>query len=744
MTKQNKIKIPYSKFLPILLILATFFMSVGYAQMNSAELNVGGIVQSYLQDGVFISDVNYLSNVSADTTSSKINYYIGTMLDSKVVLGNSLNSSLTYKISIYNNSDVDYLFIGLLTDEDNNTLYSNDNIEIILDGIEEYETTIEPKQTINFTVTFKYIEGADILQNILSSKLNFRFQEVPILTLSNENEIYTLNDIYPGYTSQEYEFTVTNYEGEKINNVPMSYYFETTISSPLTVKIYDKDGNEVKDLINIEGDGQQKVTHTYTLKVIWDDSNPSDEIAYNSVEYANKQFYCNIALIYVPDSDKYLEYELVKTFDVDITTQPLYFNFESDLSIEAERSGSDLAIIVNNYNSSTEYNKFDINYEISITDNDKFTLSDDDGSSSSSVITKTLNGGETIDDSYNIKLIADINNLDVTENLTLNIDIKSPYVSQITHSLTLSLKSIKVTLNPNGGSVSTSSLTVYKGKTYGSLPTPTWTGHTFNGWYTSSEGGTKITNTTEVTTSNSTQTLYAQWTSNLLVDNVSTGDYVAYPVNYSNVASTSYDTYIPESTYVGWRVLDIKGSGDNRYVRLISAGVPLTYRHIANTTATAATSVSNLITNFFGIPFSTSTSVYGIYSCGVKTSSGSTVTTPTQLKTVFTNDYTQTNSNGPIVGTITLKDIENILGITVTNGIYITGQANNLFTVPSTNPTGYAGYYLATANGVYLWSSYREGGIIYTYGVQGLRPVVSLNIGVLTSGKVDGVWQINI
>ena len=39
-----------------------------------------------------------------------------------------------------------------------------------------------------------------------------------------------------------------------------------------------------------------------------------------------------------------------------------------------------------------------------------------------------------------------------------------------------------VTFNPNGGTVSPTSKTVYIGDTYGSLPTPTKTGYTFNGW----------------------------------------------------------------------------------------------------------------------------------------------------------------------------------------------------------------------------------------------------------------------
>ena len=68
-----------------------------------------------------------------------------------------------------------------------------------------------------------------------------------------------------------------------------------------------------------------------------------------------------------------------------------------------------------------------------------------------------------------------------------------------------------ITFNPNGGTVSPTTKTVNAGDTIGSLPTPTYTGYTFNGWYTACTGGTKITTTTKPTGST---TYCAQWTKN--------------------------------------------------------------------------------------------------------------------------------------------------------------------------------------------------------------------------------------
>jgi len=67
-----------------------------------------------------------------------------------------------------------------------------------------------------------------------------------------------------------------------------------------------------------------------------------------------------------------------------------------------------------------------------------------------------------------------------------------------------------VTFGPNGGSVAPSTKQATYDAPYGELPTPTWDGHSFKGWYTAKTGGTKVEPTTKVETA-SDHTLYAQW-----------------------------------------------------------------------------------------------------------------------------------------------------------------------------------------------------------------------------------------
>ncbi len=77
-----------------------------------------------------------------------------------------------------------------------------------------------------------------------------------------------------------------------------------------------------------------------------------------------------------------------------------------------------------------------------------------------------------------------------------------------------------VTFAANGGSLpmsggqlsqATTNVVVTNGTKYGTLPTPVRPGYTFDGWYTGSTGGVKITEETLVNLT-ADQTLYAQWT----------------------------------------------------------------------------------------------------------------------------------------------------------------------------------------------------------------------------------------
>lgn len=80
---------------------------------------------------------------------------------------------------------------------------------------------------------------------------------------------------------------------------------------------------------------------------------------------------------------------------------------------------------------------------------------------------------------------------------------------------------ITVTLNANGGTCSMATKEVYYGSTYGTLPVPTRTGHTFMGWWDTSTN-TECISTTTVTKSTA-HTLMAIWGKTYKLTNVASG-----------------------------------------------------------------------------------------------------------------------------------------------------------------------------------------------------------------------------
>ena len=69
---------------------------------------------------------------------------------------------------------------------------------------------------------------------------------------------------------------------------------------------------------------------------------------------------------------------------------------------------------------------------------------------------------------------------------------------------------VEVKFNANGGKVSSTQKTVTISEAYGTLPVPTRTYYTFQGWYTSKTGGSKVTKDT-ICADTSNHTLYARW-----------------------------------------------------------------------------------------------------------------------------------------------------------------------------------------------------------------------------------------
>ena len=111
----------------------------------------------------------------------------------------------------------------------------------------------------------------------------------------------------------------------------------------------------------------------------------------------------------------------------------------------------------------------------------------------------------------------------------------TPETVMVPYNVTLyahwAVKSYKIWLDADDGSVSPAEVSVAYGSAIGALPTPKWAGHAFAGWYTAPEGGVRVTPETLMVPYD--VTLYAHW------EGVVTGSCADHPIPFSFGASVA-------------------------------------------------------------------------------------------------------------------------------------------------------------------------------------------------------------
>lgn len=91
-------------------------------------------------------------------------------------------------------------------------------------------------------------------------------------------------------------------------------------------------------------------------------------------------------------------------------------------------------------------------------------------------------------------------------------DFSAPITGDITLHAHWKANSYTLTFDGNGGRSTENSRSVAYGSEYGVLPTATRTGYTFQGWYTTKDGGSKVTDKTTMSFGNTT--VFAHWKAN--------------------------------------------------------------------------------------------------------------------------------------------------------------------------------------------------------------------------------------
>lgn len=244
-----------------------------------------------------------------------------------------------------------------------------------------------------------------------------------------------------------------------------------------------------------------------------------------------------------------------------------------------------------------------------------------------------------------------------------------------------SANSYTLSFDANGcGTLGVSYVTATVGKTYGDaddgdgLPSiALTTGKKFDGWYTSSSGGNKITNSTTVTASSDNGTLYAHCS------------YINYNISY-NLANGTYGSSHPTSAKYG-DVINISKPSKKVTISL-SRGTNASDAKISSTSVSAAQTFAG----WTATNLNTTTARRGTSSSSVNTqwSSGSTKSTYTYYKNL-------TSTNNATVNLTANWTQKNVTLPTITKSGYTCGWAT------SSNATTYkyesGAIYVPNANG---------------------------------------------
>lgn len=266
-SKNNKLVLNF--IFAISIIISTSFLGIGYANLTSTELNINLQLSATAFAGIFISNVEYVSNNGADITNSQIIDYTETMLHSNIYLSTTdRTSTITYSVTIINNSDAIKKFTGVTYLD---SAYSNNDITYTIDGL-NVDDTIAKGESKTFNITFKYNNISTITNNQLDSYLSFNFDyylegenEVDIKIESGES--YEFAGVTPETPVDlnniaNVSFVVMNGSSDVITGVDVSLTYTTTTGNSkqtANISLYDENNN-VLQTKSVQFQGKQNNT----------------------------------------------------------------------------------------------------------------------------------------------------------------------------------------------------------------------------------------------------------------------------------------------------------------------------------------------------------------------------------------------------------------------------------------------------------------------------------------------------
>ena len=471
----------------IFLLIAILTLGIGYAQVSNVNLHINGNATAQAEEELLITNIQYDSNNDADPNDCIIRDSYLTIMNSTIKLGDSLSSSITYKVTIRNNTNSPAIYDDAVYDI--GIGYDNTDIEFVVNGIQNGDT-LNSQEEVDITITFKYIDSLTTINNqVLNSYINFRFNNSTYVARIDDNYFDTIQDA--------------------IDAVPNNS--QTTI-------VLLKDTSE-----KVEVNSSKNIVFDLNNKTWQNVGNTNVIVNYGVIKLINGEINSDAT------SNGAINNESGATIDIDGARivvsggrQALYNNkgnatirgdsYLSTTSTERSAvqttSGGTLSITGGTI-IATRFS--------AITNAGSLTIGTEDGD-------PAINSISIQGDVYGVNSTPNFNFYDGTikgknaavNNLSKIVDIEDGYsiangeeiISDITYKTIFLATTHTVTFNPTGGRVNEATRNIAHGMPINTLPIPTRNNYSFDGWYTDPQDGTEIDASTII---NGDVTFYAHW-----------------------------------------------------------------------------------------------------------------------------------------------------------------------------------------------------------------------------------------
>ena len=244
-------------FFSFLFVLSMF--SIGYAVLTSTNMIKGNVLVKAYTGRIRITAITLDSKTGQAANRYNPSFY--STVGSFGVSLPSLDSTMTYKVTIKNESDTDKMFMGI-----NENVYDNSYVEYEYSGI-MVGNVLAPGDVVNINLTFKFRDGLTMVPNNydLTALLNFEFSNDSFKNLTASIDTVTA-DFSTGNNIGTFTVTVTNPNAVDVN---FSFLLGNT-----QLKLYDGNNQTEKPTYNIGANE----TKDFVLYITERDNTVSDKL----------------------------------------------------------------------------------------------------------------------------------------------------------------------------------------------------------------------------------------------------------------------------------------------------------------------------------------------------------------------------------------------------------------------------------------------------------------------------------